>query len=129
MGAPATQAPFESQAAGKTRWLVAALQVPGAQVVPGAYLRQAPFPLQAPSVSHALLPRSLQVPRGSGAPARARAQVPGTAPRAQDRQGPWQESAQQTLSTQKGLAHSTPAWQGWPSPFLPQLCAMQTTPG
>jgi hypothetical protein len=131
MGEPTTHTPFESQAAGRTRELVAVLHVPGAQVVPGAYLRQAPLPLHAPSVPHELLPMSLQAPRGSGAPGRVRVQVPGDAPSAQDRHGPWQESPQQTLSTQKVLAHSVPDWQGWPGPFLPQLCAasMQRIPG
>jgi hypothetical protein len=131
MGAPITQVPFESHEAGRVRVLFTTLQVPGAQLVPGAYLRQAPFPSQAPSVLQALLPRSMQARRGSGAPLSAGVHLPGTAPSAQERQGPWQLSAQQTLSTQKVLAHSTPVWQGWPSPFLPQLrlSRMQTMPG
>jgi hypothetical protein len=74
---------------------------------------------------------SLQAPRGSGAPARARVHTPGIEPSEQERHGPWQESWQQTLSTQKVLAHSLPVPHGCPSPFLPQLRSeiMQTMPG
>src|SRR5688572_16685420 len=128
MGVPLAQAPCELQVDGSVRALVVVLQVPGAQMVPSGYLRHAPLPLQVPSVPHELLPMSWHAPRGSGPPTRAMVQLPGTVPRAQDRHGPWQASEQQTLSTQRLLAHSTPSWQGWPRPFFPQLPALHTMP-
>ena len=73
-------------------------------------------------------PWSIQVPRGSVDPAGTEAQRPTMEGRSQLWQAPAQASAQQTLSTQKLLAHSEGARHGWPFSLRPQLPAMQAIP-
>lgn len=70
------------------RTFVVALQVPGPHTVPGEYLRQAPAPLQVPSVPHDALPVSLQTLRGSDAPLLAMVHTPGVLPSVHERQAP-----------------------------------------
>jgi len=65
------------------------------QEVPAAKRRQAPLPLQNPSVPQVALPASWQVPWGSVAPAATLVQVPSDLVSAQDWQAPWQAVAQQ----------------------------------
>jgi hypothetical protein len=89
--------------------------------VPAAYLRQLPAPSQTPSVPQVAAPLSVQVPRGSAAPAGAGVHRPIAEGSAQVRHAPWHASAQHTPSTQKVLAHSDPLAQLWPLAFGPQL--------
>jgi hypothetical protein len=64
--------------------LVPPLHVWGTQMVPAAYLRQAPAPLQAPSFPQLVAPWSLQLPVGSWPPAGTLLQVPATPGTLQD---------------------------------------------
>jgi hypothetical protein len=76
-----------------------------AQRVPDRYLRQAPVPLQVPSVPQLVAPWSWQVRLGSWPPAATEPQTPGDAARLQDWQTPSQRLLQQTPCAQKPLAH------------------------
>jgi hypothetical protein len=96
--------------------------------VPARYRWQLPAPSHTPLVPQLVAPWSVQVPRGSVNPAGTDAQRPTEEGRAQLRQAPAQASAQQTESTQKLLAHSEAARQGWPLSLRPQLPAMQAIP-
>jgi hypothetical protein len=73
-------------------------------------------------------PWSLQTLRVSVAPAGRLVQVPLFVASAQLRQAPWQDSLQQTPSTQKFEAHSEGAAQVWPFCLGPQLPATQVWP-
>jgi hypothetical protein len=74
-------------------------------------------------------PWSVQVLRGSAAPAGTAAQRPIEDGSAQLLHAPAQASAQQTPSTQKLLAHSLAAAQAWPGGLGPQLPSTQAWPG
>jgi hypothetical protein len=67
----------------------------GAQEVPPAYRRQAPLPLQKPSVMQLAFPMSWQVPWVSGEPLATLLHVPSELARPHDWHGPWQALPQQ----------------------------------
>jgi hypothetical protein len=94
------------------------------QIVPEAYLRQAPLPLHVPSVPHVAAPWSVHWFSGS-CPAGTAAQVPSVPDNAHDAQVPAHVVEQQTPCSQKPCAHSVPAAHGWPSANLPQLLFTQ----
>jgi hypothetical protein len=104
------------------------VQLSGAQVVPGSYLRQPVAPSHLPSVPQLLAPLSTQTLRGSTTPAGTGVQRPMAEGRAQLRQAPAQAPSQQTPSTQKLLTHSPAAVHGWPLGLGPQLPLWQTWP-
>ncbi len=106
----AAQAPLASQADGPVYTLP--VQASPAQAVPGLYLRQAPPPLQRPSVPQLAAPVSLQTLRVSSAPSGRLVQRPFDDGSEQLRQAPPQAESQQTPSTQKLEAHSGLAAQG-----------------
>src|SRR5215831_6338717 len=103
------------------------VQLPAAHCVPLAYRRQAPLPLQKPSVPQLAAPLSVHWLSGSW-PAGTVEQVPPVPDSAHDMQVPRQVVWQQTPCSQNPLAHSVAAAQAPPSGFLPQLCAVQTLP-
>jgi len=83
-------------------------------------------PSQTPLWPQETLPSSVQVLRGSGAPAGTSTHCPGDPGSAQLRQAPWQLLSQQTPSTHSADSHSVASPQDWPFFFLPQL---PVTPG
>jgi hypothetical protein len=89
------QIPVPSQVRPEVSVAPGAGQEGGAQGVPPAYTRQAPFPLQNPSVRQLAFPMSWQVPCGSGEPFATLVQVPSALARPHDWQGPWQALPQQ----------------------------------
>jgi len=99
-------------------------QVAAAHWVPAAYSRQAPAPLQAPSVLHAVAPRSEHWFSGS-APLGTLVQVPTVPASAQDWQVAPQAVMQQTPCAQKPEPHSPLAPQATPTPLRAQLLPMQ----
>jgi hypothetical protein len=94
---------------------------------PGAYSRQAPAPLQEPSVPHVFAPESAHWFSGSVFAGMA-VQTPRVAVSAQDMQIPVQEPTQQTPCWQDAEAHSALAVQSAPLTFLPQIVPLQTLP-
>jgi hypothetical protein len=100
------------------------VQLAATQVVPAAYLRQAPLPLHEPSVPQVAIPWSVQLPNGS-CPAGTDAQVPAVPVSAHDAHPPAHAVEQQTPCVQKLCAHSLAIAQGWPSASLPQLMLTQ----
>lgn len=92
--------------------------------VPAPYSRQAPLPLQAPSVLQAAVPRSAHWFSGS-CPAVTLVQVPTVPASAHDWQVPPQAVPQQTPCAQKPDTHSPPAPHATPVDFLAQLPPMQ----
>ncbi len=100
------------------------VQLAPTQVVPAAYLRQAPLPLQEPSVPHVAIPWSAHLFKGS-CPDGTDAQVPAVPASAHDAQVPAHAVEQQTPCWQKLCAQSLANVQGWPSASLPQLMLTQ----
>ena len=99
-------------------------QVEAAQVVPVACSRQAPLPLQNPSVPQLAAPWSAHWPSGSW-PAGTEVQVPSVPASAHDLQVPAHVLAQQIPSSHSAELHSAGAAQTAPIGFLPQLLAEQ----
>ena len=97
------------------------------QARPGAYSRQAPAPLQEPSVPQLDAPESAHWLSGSVLAGIA-VQAPRLPVRAQDVQIPVHGPAQQTPWAQNPLLHSVPAPQDAPRGLRPQLEAVQTLP-
>jgi hypothetical protein len=97
------------------------------QARPGAYRRQAPAPLQEPSVPQVFGPESAHWFSGSVLAGMA-VQTPRVAVSAQDMQMPVHEPAQQTPCWQEPDAHSALAAQSAPITFLPQIVPLQTLP-
>jgi hypothetical protein len=91
------------------------------QGVPEGWLRQAPAPLQVPSVPQLVAGVTMHMPLGSATPEGTLVQVPTEPPTVQLRQPPAQASLQQTPSAQMPETHSGPALQEVPLPFLPQM--------
>jgi hypothetical protein len=83
-------------------------------------LRQAPAPLQVPSVSQVSAPLSAHWPSGSW-PAGTVLQVPAVPDSAHDRQVPAQVVPQQVPCSQNPELHCEAPAQALPSGFLPQL--------
>ena len=91
-------------------------------------MRQAPLPLQVPSVPQVALPASIQRFCGSGPPSVTAEQVPSPPGTPHDKQVPVQAVAQQKPCAQIVDAHSPPAVQAAPLGFLPQLVPTHTFP-
>jgi len=108
---PGTQLPPPSQRAAGVS--VEPLQVWLPQVVPAEYSRQAPAPLQEPSVPQPAEPVSAHWASGS-CPAAIGVQTPTDPVRAHDMQMPVQDWLQQTPCWQKPDWHSPPAAQVMP---------------
>jgi len=102
---------------------VVPVHVAATHCVPAAYSRQAPLPLQLPSVLQADAPRSAHWFRGS-APLATLVQAPTVPVSAHDWHVPPQAELQQTPCAQKPEAHSPPAPQATPLLFLAQLPPM-----
>jgi hypothetical protein len=94
---------------------------------PGGYSRQAPAPLQDPSVPQLEEPASAHWFSGSMLAGTA-VQTPRLPARAHDVQIPVQAPAQQTPCWHDPEAHSVPAAQSAPFTFLPQIVPLQTLP-
>jgi hypothetical protein len=101
------------------------VQEAGAQVVPVAYKRQAPAPLQKLSVPHDAAPWSEHWASGSW-PAGTLVHAPADPVSAHDWQVPVQAVEQQTPCWQKPLPQSLPALQAAPIGFLVQAPPTQT---
>jgi hypothetical protein len=99
---------------------VVPVQLAAMQVVPDAYLRQAPLPLQEPSVPQVAMPWSVHWFNGS-CPAGTAVQVPIVPASAHDAHVPVQAVPQQTPCAQKLWAQSLAMAHGWPSASFPQL--------
>jgi hypothetical protein len=93
------------------------------QMVPTAYLRQAPFPSQVPSVPQVAAVWSAHWPSGS-TPAGTLLHVPALPDSAHDLHVPAQSVLQQTPCAQKVDWHSVPAPQVAPGGLRPQLPAL-----
>ncbi len=103
------------------------LQPPVEQTVPSAQYRQAPIPLQDPSVPQVLAAVAGHwVAVTGGCPFAMLVQVPRLPATAHDRQVPVQASSQQRPCAQKFEAHSAAPVQTAPCGFLPQLPALHT---
>ena len=103
---------------------VVPVQLAAMQVVPDAYLRQAPLPLQEPSVPQVAMPWSAHWLSGS-CPAGTAVHVPIVPASAHDAHVPVQAVPQQTRCWQKLCAQSLASAQAWPSASLPQLPVTQ----
>jgi hypothetical protein len=103
---------------------VVPVQVGIAHCVPAAYSRQAPAPLQEPSVLQAVAPRSAHWFSGS-VPFCTMVQVPTVPVSAHDWQVPPHAVMQQTPCAQKPEPHSPLAPQATPTPLRAQLLPMQ----
>ena len=103
---------------------VVPLQLAAAHCVPAAYCRQAPAPLQEPSVLHAEAPRSAHWFWGSW-PFGTFVQAPTVPVSAHDWQVPPQALLQQTPCAQNPEPQSALALQATPIPFFTQLVPMQ----
>src|SRR5262245_33333864 len=112
---PAMHVPTPSQVDASRR--VEPVQLPAAQTVPWAYLRQAPAPSHMPSLPQLVAPSSAQSLAGS-VPAGTGEQVPNLPAMLQAWQAPVQAVSQQTPSTQMPLAHSPGAVQSAPIDFF-----------
>jgi hypothetical protein len=100
-------------------------QVAAMQVVPAAYRRQAPLPLQEPSVPHVATPWSAHWLRGS-CPAGTDEQVPIDPVNAHDTQIPVEQAVeQQTPCSQKFELHIAGDVHAAPLGSLPQLMLTQ----
>jgi hypothetical protein len=103
---------------------VPAMQESVPQIVPEAYLRQAPAPSQVPSSPQVAAPESVHCMNGSW-PAGTFAHVPALPVSAQDLQVPVQAAEQQTPCAHTVELHSASLPQVAPTGFLPQLPPMQ----
>jgi hypothetical protein len=99
------------------------VQLPVAQTVPCAYLRQAPAPSHRPSLPQLVALSSAHSLPGS-VPAGTGEHMPNLPAMLQAWQGPAQAPSQQTPSTQRPFAHSPPAVQSAPMDFF----GMQVVP-
>ena len=88
-------------------------------------MRQAPAPLQVPSLPQVAAPASVHWFSGS-APLGTLVQAPGVPASAQDRQVPVQAVPQQMPCSQKPELHSPAPPQAAPIGFRPQLLVLQT---
>src|SRR4051812_29158102 len=86
-----------------------ATQAAAWHMVPDAYLRHAPAPLQVPSLLQFFAPRSVQLPEGSMPPAGTATHEPTDPGTAQDWQAPAHDVEQQIPCAQNALSHSLPA--------------------
>jgi len=118
--------PLPSQVEAGAAW--PPVQLAGAQTVPLTCLRQAPEPLQVPSVPQVEAASALHEPLGSAPPAATGVQVPLVPGSEQDMQAPLQAVAQQTPCWHWPLAHSVPRLHSWPIGFLPHEPFWQTAP-
>jgi hypothetical protein len=112
---PAMQVPTPSQVDASRR--VEPVQLPAAQTVPWAYLRQAPAPSHIPSLPQLVAPSSAHSLAGS-VPAGTGEQVPTLPAMLQASQAPMQALSQQTPSAQIPLEHSPGAVQSAPIDFF-----------
>jgi hypothetical protein len=120
---PGVQVPFPSQV--PARVSVPAVQVGAVQTVPAWYLRQAPAPLQKPSLPQPAAPWSLHWPSGS-CPSGTFRQVPAEPARLHAWHVPVHAALQQTPCAQIPEAHSPPPAHAVPLGFGPQLPLVQT---
>jgi hypothetical protein len=118
------QTPTPSQLRAGVR--VEPTQLAGAHWVDPLYRRQAPLPLQRPSVPQEAAPLSMHVPCGSAAPFSTAEQVPTLPDTAHDMQVPVQAELQQKPWAQKPEPHSLLPAQAPPIGRLPQLAFTQT---
>jgi hypothetical protein len=116
--APARQTPLPSQR--RLPLSVPAVQLVAAHTVLEGYLRQAPAPLQVPSLPQVAAPLSAHWPSGSW-PAGTVEQLPAVPGRAHDLQTPSQTVPQQVPCSQKAELHWSAVVQALPRGFLPQL--------
>jgi hypothetical protein len=123
--APGPQLPTPSQRPASVA--VEPEHVGDAHAKPGAYRRQAPAPLQEPSVPQVDGPASAHWFKGSW-PAATGVHTPFVPAIAQELQMLVQALAQQTPCWQKPLAHSLVVVQSTPFTFLPQMVPLQTLP-
>jgi hypothetical protein len=101
------------------------VQLAAAHVVPAAYRRQPPAPLQEPSWPQPFAPWSVHWPSGS-CPVGTLVQAPAVPVIAHDWQTPAQAVAQQVLCSQKPLWHSEAAPQARPVGFFVHAPLTQT---
>jgi hypothetical protein len=101
-------------------------QVAAAHWVEPLYTRQAPLPLQTPSVPQEAAPWSMHVPCGSAAPFSTAEQVPTLPATPHDMHVPVQAELQQKPCAQKPEPHSLLPAQAPPIGRLPQLALTQT---
>jgi hypothetical protein len=103
------------------------VQVWVVQALPGAYRRQAPEPLQNPSVPQLVAPESAHWFSGSS-PAGTAVQTPRVPVSPHDMQVPVQGLAQQYPCWHEPEAHSALATQMTPLTFFEQIVPLQTLP-
>src|SRR4051812_44189189 len=101
------------------------VQRASAHLVPAAYWRQAPRPLQVPSFPQLCGPASLQVLAGSTPPAATGLQIPIELASLHCWQTPLQRLLQQTPPVQKPLPQTLSREQGAPSGSRPHSPSMQ----
>ena len=104
LDAPGVQVPVPLQVDAEVA--VPLVQLAAAQMVPAAYLRQAPLPSQTPSVPQLTVPWSTQSPLGSALPAATAEHLPARPLSLQEKQLEVQALSQQTPSAQKFDKHS-----------------------
>jgi hypothetical protein len=116
---PATQRPTPSQV--EAARCVPAVHEAATQMVPSAYLRQAPAPSQTPSVPQAEGPWSVQMLLGSLAPGATATHCPAVPASLHEKQLALQALSQHTPSAQKPERHSAGlvTEQACPFGFLP----------
>ncbi len=114
------QLPLPSQNAASDSWLPPPGQETARQMVLVPHRRQAPSPLQRPSLPQLLSSEGAQPPCGSLPPAGTLLQAPSDPGTAQLRQLWPQVELQQTPSTQKPEVHSAPSPQALPLALVPQ---------
>jgi hypothetical protein len=91
-------------------------------------LRQAPEPLQAPSLPQLAAPWSLQLPEGSAPPAGTATHTPVEPGSAHDMHAPAQAVEQQTPCWHCPLAHSPASAHSCPAGFFPHEPFWQLAP-
>ena len=116
---PVGQLPLPSQLADPIA--VPPVQLASRQGVPAGQRRQAPMPLQVPSLPQVLIAVIGHMPLGSAVPAATLVQVPTDPLTVQLRQVPVQASLQHTPSTQVFDRHSGPELQLCPSGLRPHM--------
>jgi|SRR6516165_3886545 hypothetical protein len=122
---PGVQLPLPSQRPASVS--VEPLQACMLHTLPGAYRRQAPEPLQNPSVPQLAAPESAHWFSGS-APAGTGVQTPCVPASPHDMQVPVQGPAQQYPCWHEPEAHSALAPQATPLTFFEQMVPLQTFP-
>ena len=100
------------------------VQLAATHCVPAAYRRQAPMPLQVPSLPQPAAPASVHWFSGS-APLGTLVQVPSVPATAHDRHVPVQAPMQQKPCSQKPVLHWAGAVQATPTGSRPQLVPEQ----